>query len=132
MIWHLLETMISDAKKDLVTAASYIASIPQGLTGYRGFVTMPYLGAVETLHTMQKAGPEEVFSEKVLIEEADKNAVKVSTEAQYNIMRFTYSLMKLEEGKRAGEFMALYKANPDKYCFNPKRFEKWSKNLFEA
>lgn len=124
-----LKEMILNTRKDLRTSLDYIVSIPESLTGYQGFAMIPFLAAIETLRAMESGGAEAVFSGK-------EDAIKMSQESFHNISRFTYSLMSLENGKRSKDFMTLYREDQDakehnKYCFDNKRFEKWTKELFK-
>ncbi len=123
-----LDTMVSNTRRDLRKSADYIGSVPGKLSGYQAFTMIPFFTAVETLRAMEKGGAEAVFR-------GDGKAVKASPEAFQNIARFSYSLA-LGGGKMTEEFMELYKQAQDreehsKYCFDPERFEKWSKELFE-
>ncbi len=118
----ILETMISDARECIETTANYIMAIPEELTGYKGFTLIPFITAVETLDTMEKAGAEEVFSGR-------ESAIKVSKEVFSNIADFSYSLVQAKEGKNLKEFVTAYKlartnGRKKEYSFAPNEFEK--------
>jgi farnesyl-diphosphate farnesyltransferase len=125
----VLETMIADTTKDLKMSADYIVSIPQGLTGYRGFTAIPFFAAIETLRAIEAAGAEKLFG-------GEEGAAKISPEVFGNIASFAYQIMRLQEGKKAGEFMQSYRDalldRPKEYSFEPRRFEIWTEEQLKS
>ena len=121
-----LNTMISHARDSLRQSMDYVSSIPERLTGYRGFTMIPLFAAIETLNRMKREGAEAVFNGK-------KEAIKMGEGTGYNLGRFVYSILKFEDGKRTDKFLELYKKSlsedPERYSFEPGKFEEWTKDF---
>ena len=126
----ILEELIGDSRKALETSLDYIRSVDNRLSGYKAFITIPYLTAVETLNAMQKACPDLIFAGK-------QEAIKLRDEAFINLSNFTYKLLTSNNEEKINEFFDKYKEAQTskknyKFSFWPDRYEGWSKEILKA